>query len=184
MKKPYAAVATFALAAGLATGLGVSAPPPAAAAPYCGITWGSTPEAKATYSTAQVKAVRTGRHDCYDRMVVDLNYKVKGYDVRYGSVHREGSGTPVPLAGGADLRITVKAQAYNSAGRATYAPSTWNRVANVTGYTTYRQVAYAGSFEGHTTFGLGVRARLPFRVLILDGPGNGSRLVIDVAHRW
>jgi len=29
-----------------------------------------------------------------------------------------------------------------------------------------------------------VRARLPFRVFVLAGPGNGSRLVIDVAHRW
>lgn len=30
----------------------------------------------------------------------------------------------------------------------------------------------------------GVRARLPFRVFVLDGPGSGSRLVVDVAHRW
>jgi hypothetical protein len=29
-----------------------------------------------------------------------------------------------------------------------------------------------------------VRARLPFRVFSLAGPGAGSRLVIDVAHRW
>jgi len=29
-----------------------------------------------------------------------------------------------------------------------------------------------------------VRARLPFRVLTLDGPGSGSRLVVDVAHYW
>jgi hypothetical protein len=32
--------------------------------------------------------------------------------------------------------------------------------------------------------GLGVRARLPFRVFTLDGPGSMSRLVIDVAHHW
>ena len=49
---------------------------------------------------------------------------------------------------------------------------------------TLRQVALAGSFEGQTTFGVGVRARLPYRVFLLDGPGNGSRLVLDVAHRW
>jgi len=35
-----------------------------------------------------------------------------------------------------------------------------------------------------TTIGLGARARLPFRVFTLSGPGQGSRLVIDVAHRW
>jgi hypothetical protein len=55
---------------------------------------------------------------------------------------------------------------------------------NVTGYSTFRQVAWAGTFEGQTTVGLGVRARLPFRVFTLAGPGSGSRLVIDVAHRW
>ena len=32
--------------------------------------------------------------------------------------------------------------------------------------------------------GLGVRARLPMRAFVLDGPGDGTRLVIDVAHRW
>jgi hypothetical protein len=29
-----------------------------------------------------------------------------------------------------------------------------------------------------------VRARLPFRVFTLAGQGEGSRLVIDVAHQW
>jgi hypothetical protein len=54
----------------------------------------------------------------------------------------------------------------------------------VSGYRTFRQVAYAGSFEGQTTIGVGVRARLPFRVFTLAGPGSNSRLVIDVAHHW
>jgi hypothetical protein len=35
-----------------------------------------------------------------------------------------------------------------------------------------------------TKLGLGVRARLPFRVFTLAGPGSGTRLVIDVAHQW
>ena len=52
------------------------------------------------------------------------------------------------------------------------------------GYQTFRQVADAGSFEGQTTVGLGVRARLPFRAFILAGPDGGSRLVVDVAHLW
>ena len=54
----------------------------------------------------------------------------------------------------------------------------------VGGFTTFRQVAYAGSFEGQTSFALGVRARLPMRAFILAGPGTGQRLVVDVAHRW
>jgi hypothetical protein len=52
------------------------------------------------------------------------------------------------------------------------------------GYRTFEDLVWAGSFEGQSTFGLGVRARLPFRVLTLEGPGAGSRLVVDVAHRW
>jgi hypothetical protein len=45
-------------------------------------------------------------------------------------------------------------------------------------------VVYANSFEGSTSIGLGVRARLPFRAFTLDGPGSGSRLIVDVAHSW
>jgi excinuclease UvrABC ATPase subunit len=41
-----------------------------------------------------------------------------------------------------------------------------------------------GRAEGQSTIGFGVRARLPFRVFVLQGPGAGSRFVIDVAHRW
>ena len=50
--------------------------------------------------------------------------------------------------------------------------------------TRIRQVAWAGSFEGQTTIGLGVRARLPMRAFVLNGPGDGLRVVVDVAHRW
>jgi hypothetical protein len=57
----------------------------------------------------------------------------------------------------------------------------------VSGYPTFRQVAWAGSYEGSTTMALGVRARLPFRVFPLPGTpqsDDGPRLVIDVAHAW
>ena len=49
---------------------------------------------------------------------------------------------------------------------------------------TIRQVVGTGSFERVTSFGLGVRARLPFQAFVLPGPGGGSRLVVDVAHAW
>lgn len=63
-------------------------------------------------------------------------------------------------------------------------PRSRKDLVGVNGWDTFRQVAWAGSFEGQTTIGLGVRARLPFRVFVLDGPSGGSRLVIDVAHFW
>ncbi len=70
---------------------------------------------------------------------------------------------------------------YDAQGNATYSPA---GAAPVTGYPTLRSVVYGGSFEGYTTFGVGVRARLPFRVFVLTGPGAHSRLVIDVAPSW
>ena len=73
---------------------------------------------------------------------------------------------------------------FDATGRPAFQPPNELNVADVTGYRTLRQVASGGSAEGFTVFGIGVRARLPFRVFTLAGPGSGSRLVIDIAHRW
>jgi hypothetical protein len=94
-------------------------------------------------------------------------------------VTEDPTGNPVPLRGGAKLQVTVLSPAYDEAGRATYTYANQAELANVTGFRTFRQVAWAGSFEGTTSVGLGVRARLPFRVFILD-----NRVVVDVAHLW
>lgn len=168
----------------LAAGLGLAGGPPASAA-YCGITWGSTAKAAPASSSAPITDVRSGRHECFDRLVIDARGPVSGYRVAYtGQVASPGSGAPIPLRGGARLSVTVLAPAYDDAGRPTYSPRHRTELVDVTGYSTFRQVALAGSFEGQTTFGLGVRSRLPVRVTVLPGPGDGSRVVIDVAHLW
>ncbi len=100
------------------------------------------------------------------------------------AVYTDASGALVPLRGGARLQIVVHAPSYDVNGHPTYIPANPSELANVSGYRTFRQVAYAGSFEGQTTVGLGVRARLPFRAFALAGPVGGSRLVVDVAHLW
>mgnify|MGYP001825113272 CR=1 FL=1 len=66
----------------------------------------------------------------------------------------------------------------------TYTPPNKSEAVDVNGYSTFRQVYFSATFEGETQTGLGVRARLPFRAFTLAGPGVGSRLVVDVAHRW
>ncbi|GAA4239971.1 hypothetical protein GCM10022254_62900 [Actinomadura meridiana] len=151
---------------------------PASAA--CDTAWGS--QQKGTlhnYAEGPLERVRTGRQSCYDRLVVEVAGSGFGYLVGYvDEVVQEGSGKPVPLRGGAKLRVIVQAAA------ATGFPATSPELANVSGYTTFRQVAGAASFESQTTIGLGVRARLPFRVLTLPRDGGGTRLVIDVAHTW
>jgi hypothetical protein len=75
--------------------------------------------------------------------------------------------------------VTVFAPAYDQSGNPTYTYPDRTELVDVTGYQTFRQVAWAGSFEGTTTVGLGVRARLPFRTYAL-----ADRLVVDVAHFW
>jgi hypothetical protein len=167
------------------TAVGLVAPAQAAA-PYCGITWGSTAESGSTEDPATgaaVAAVRAGEHDCYDRLVVDVRgvTTLTTWRVEYvPGVTEDASGNPVTLRGGAFLQLSLGA----SQG---YRPADPRELAPVAGFATFRQVAPAGSFEGVTTIGLGVRARLPFRVVTMTGiPGsaNGVRVVLDVAHRW
>jgi len=153
-------------------------------APYCGITWGSLAKTSRTLAAGPVAGVRAGRHTCYDRLVVDLKGMAPGYTVKYVSnVYTEGQGALVPLRGGAKLLVVVNAPAYTQNGAPSFTPGNPREVVDVTGYTTFRQVAWAGTFEGYTSMGLGVRARLPFRVFTLTD-ATTSRLVIDVAHRW
>lgn len=178
-------LSVWVLAVLMAAGLGLLAPGPAAAEPYCGLVWGSLAKSDAAMSQAKVTGVRTGQHYCFDRLVVDLNGPVAGSTVRYvPQVVQDGSGLPVPLRGQAFLQLTVNAPAYDDGGKPTFTPGNKDEVSDVNGYQTFKQVAWAGSFEGYTTLGVGVRARLPFRVFAVSGPDAGSRLVIDVAHFW
>ena len=162
--------------------LGVVAAAPAnAAGASCGVRWGSLPKELSTGSTGEVVNIRAGRHRCFDRLVLDVSGDANGYFVRYvDEVRMDGSGDLVPLRGGARLEVTATAPAI--AADAWFLPN--GELIDTTGYQTFRHVAWAGSFEGQTTIGVGVRARLPFRAFLLDGPGSGSRMVVDVAHTW
>jgi hypothetical protein len=172
---PAGAVAIPAIAGGTTTTTATS----------CSTNWGSLPKASRALGSGTLTGVRTGRHACFDRIVFDVSGKQSGSHVRYVSnVYQDGSGFLVPLRGGAKLEIIANVPDYNDAGRSTYRPANRKELTNVAGYRTFRQVAYAGSFEGQTTIGLGVRARLPFRVFTVAGPGSGSRIVVDVAHTW
>lgn len=161
------------------------APGVAQASPYCGIRWGSLPKSvnDGPVPESSIADVRAGRHACFDRLVLDVDNAPGSYDVRYVStVTRQGSGTVLPLRGAISLRIDVGSVTYDvHTGAATYRPADPTELVDVHGWRTFRQVAMAGSFEGTTRIGLGVRARLPFRVFTLDNP---DRVVIDVAHRW
>jgi hypothetical protein len=137
----------------------------------CPTGWGSLAKVDNHSSTAPIVGVRDGRSDCYDRVVFDISGQAPGYSVRYvTTVFAEASGNPLNVPGGARLEVVLRSPANNQPA----IPST-------AGFTTLRSIVYGGSFEGQTTFGVGVRARLPFRVFLLTNP---SRVVLDVAHHW
>jgi hypothetical protein len=153
-----------------------------AGAPYCGISWGSLPKTSSG-TWDPLTNIRTGRHDCYDRIVFDTRSSAVGYTVRYvTNVSSEGEGRIIPLNGGAKLQITIQAPSYDpNTGTTTYPGVVGQALpsVNLKGYQTFRDAKFAGSFEGYTSVGLGVRARLPFRVFQMD-----NHLVVDVAHYW
>ena len=169
----------------MVAGTALIAPAAADAAPYCGIRWGSLDKSADNTLTGPIVNVRAGQHPCHDRLVIDFDGGGKAY-VRYvDAVLTQGRGSVLPLRGSAFLEIIVVSPTYDvNTGLPTYDPANPMELVDVAGWRTFRQVALGGSYEGYTTIGLGVRARLPFRAFTLAGPGGGSRLVIDVAHRW
>lgn len=185
MKRSIAALIGLVLAA---FGLIAGSAPASAAGPYCGIRWGSLEKSvtrEVGPGTGTPAGIRAGRHACYDRLVLDVEGESAGYTVRYVStLVQDGSGATVDLRGGARLEIVARLLATDPDGHVLYTPADRMEAVDVSAFRTFRQVASLGTFEAVNQVGLGVRARLPFRVLELDGPGSRSRVVIDVAHRW
>lgn len=166
----------------------VVSPASAAKRAFCGQPWGSNVKQFGNNdpgALALLTGLSASTNPCFDRLVFNLTAPVTSYRVEYVPVvTQDGSGDPVPLRGGAFLMIVMGAAAHDLDGRLTFRAPNRKEAVNVQGFTTFRQVATAGDFEGLVTTGLGVRARLPFRVFVLPGPGSRSRLVVDVSHRW
>ena len=191
MYRPLRLVALLLALAWIAASTGVAAA--SARQPDCRIRWGSLPEKHlvSSYTTATIENLRAGRHLCFDRLVVDLGptqagvpaRQGLGYQIRYVAEARNAAGDPLPMKGAAVLAVAVNAAAHDGDYRPTYQPRDRDNAVNVTGFRTLRQVAFLGTFEAQTELVIGVRARLPFRAFVISG-ATGSRLVIDVAHRW
>lgn len=166
--------------------LGAAAGVSSAAAAACSTPWTSGADTAAAQNRSPLVAVRTGSQACFDRVVFQIAGSVgAGWNVRYVDVvTTDGSGVPLAVPGGARLAVTLRHPAYDASGAPTFAATVGKPVADVRGYPTLRSVVYGGSFEGYTTLGVGTRARLPFRVFALAGPGGDTRIVLDVAHRW
>ncbi|MFD0259099.1 hypothetical protein ACFXKJ_17010 [Kitasatospora indigofera] len=185
-----ATVAVPVTLAGAATPAAPATRAVASAAPapeLCPVGWGSLPKDLDSVNSQPLRNIRTGAHPCYDRLVLDVpgtsTGAPAGYHVRYvTALHQDGSGRLLPVRGGAIIEIVVNAPSYDPATGASTYPGRGGQPlpgVDLTGYRTFVDTRFGASFEGQTQIGLGVRARLPFRVYQLD-----NRLVIDVAHSW
>jgi peptidoglycan hydrolase-like protein with peptidoglycan-binding domain len=118
---------------------------------------------------------RVGGHPDFDRVVLDLDGELPGFDVRYvPEVTRDGSGEPVVLRGRAFLAVSV------------FPSSTFGDegppglpLPPITGFAALRDLAFAGDFEAVVSFGIGIAEQTSFLVQRLASP---SRIVIDIAH--
>lgn len=154
--------------------------------------WGTTGKTATPFSIDALYLARVGRHDCYDRLVLDINGPAEvGYSVRYVPVvTADGSGKPIPVAGRAALQVVLHApplgldNAGHQPGR-TFADAGDHlyTTGQLTGWRSLRAVRFAGFFEGRSTLAVGVSDKLPFRVFTqLDAASHVRRLVVDVAH--
>lgn len=165
--------------------LGAGAGPSSAIS--CETNWGSTPKSSQKFSSAFLSNIRTGRHACFDRLVIDSFLAHQEHPLAY-HVHyvpyiiQDGSGNPKRMRGGAILEVRISSPSYSpETGEVTYQgkPGCSLPGVDIRRYRTFRDVCFIGSFEGDSQIGLGLRGRLPFRSFQL-----GDRLVVDVAHTW
>jgi hypothetical protein len=141
-------------------------------------------------SESPLYLTRVGRHDCFDRVVFDINGpQALSFVARYVPVvAADGSGKPVPVTGRAALEVIVRAPIYgtdNLGQQPGRKPPTVGESlvtpAAISGWPSLRAVRFAGSFEGQTTVAVGVRDRLPFRAFVTRD-GSYQRVVLDIAH--
>ncbi|MBH1936306.1 hypothetical protein I5Q34_18835 [Streptomyces sp. AV19] len=185
MRRLTTTVAALVMLTGAGTATAVAAPVPVPASADCASGWGSTDKSAEGADCKPLKNIRTGAHECYDRVVFDLGGAPSrlGYHVGYvDKFHQDGSGDEIPVGGGAILQVYLSAPSYDpSTGRATYAGKAGKPLPGVDigGYRTFKDTKFGASFEGQTQVAVGVRAKLPFRV-----QHSGDKLIVDVAHTW
>lgn len=149
-----------------------------------GPVWPLEPRSVGHGPSAQIpvlKAIRTGRHETYDRVVFEFSRLFGLATVRYVPlVHADPSDLIVALRGNAFLEVTVQG-AYARWGQQppVYTDAYTGPDSVTPGYPTLKQVTLSGDFEAVVSFGIGLDRTAGFQVTRLTKP---DRLVIDVAH--
>jgi len=141
-------------------------------------SWRTSPQIdNETMSRGEIVDIRYGQHDCFDRIVFEINSgDLVGYRAEYVSaVIGGGSGEPVEVAGNSLIQLTINAPATSDPHPTDFGPTQdWNAL---------HQIKRVSSFEGVTTYGIGVNKETPFRIFHLPGKdGERMRVVLDLAH--
>jgi hypothetical protein len=176
-----------------APGTGAPTQPTATDRPPCAEEnqWGAGPrDGGMVLTPVPVYLARAGQHDCYDRVVFDLNGPANvGYTAKYVPIVRaDASGAPVPVAGGAALQVVVRGPI---SGTDNQGHQPWRQPPAVgqdliaptetAGWASLTEVKFAGSSEGQTTFAVGVHEQRPFRVSTTTQQ-NYAHVIVDIAH--
>lgn len=143
-----------------------------------GPAWPTGPRRGAAGGGGELVAIRTARHQTFDRVVFQFRGKLPpSYQVRYvPRVTEDPSDRPVSLQGRAFLWMVFQGASTMDVNlRPVYTGSS----TITTGFPTLKQVKLAGDFERVLSFGVGLDHRTGFRVLTLTSP---SRIAIDVAR--
>ena len=127
---------------------------------------------------AVVDELRTGRHQDYDRVVVEFqNDVIPGYQVSYLDEQpiECGSGETINIAGNATLELRLEpARGHNEQGQ-----STVDHAARQFELPILQEAEVSCDFEGMFTVLLGLQERAQYRVSELQNP---CRLVVDLRH--
>ncbi len=128
-----------------------------------------------------ITAVRTARHEGFDRVVFEFDGALPGYEVKYadGPVTEDGSGEEVAVEG--RFAVTVR---MTPASVVRFTDDGYEEI-----YTgpdrvpgagaTVTEVVQAGDFESQATWAIGLADKVDFAVSTLESP---SRLVIDLVN--
>lgn len=122
--------------------------------------------------------IRTGRHDCFERVVVEFGGtgSLPGYRVAYEAdpILDSPRGEPVDIAGAATLVVAFGAWMPEPDGAGYSGPREFvpDNVSNIV------ELEQLENFEGMSSWAIGLDAERPFAVSTLSDP---PRLVIDIA---
>lgn len=136
----------------------------------------------------ELSNVRIGRHECFDRIVFDVDTADRvGFRAQYVPVAKNGAtGNDVSVAGSAVLDVTVDAWAKKYAlglgGPDGAITNNDGIIFDSTDWKALRQVRFVMTYEGHTQFAVGVDSESPFEIYHLPREDGKMRVVIDIKH--